>query len=199
MASELWIWLVPVGLTGTVLLGALYRQIYLVGNLPAEQVLPSLAPLGAMGVHDLFSDAAERHLRASLTPEQFRQAQRHRVVQALEYVRRISHNALLLQQWAMHEMDRARADNDEMRRRLSVNLISTCIDCRMCSLVLCARLQCWRLSTSLLPSMALPGFSSLVRFGNADLLAFYSKLRRTAGTLSRCYGQGHGRQMGAIL
>lgn len=185
MTSDLWLMLAPTSLAGALLLALLYRQIYRVGDRTADQVLPSISPLGAMGVHELFSAVAEHHLRTNLTPEQFRRAQRHRIILALEYMRRISQNALVLQQWASYEMARARAAADQRRSHLSADVIAATVKCRMCSFMLSTRLHCWWLRTALLPFANLPSFEALVRFGSTDLIYAYSRVRTTAGQLSR--------------
>lgn len=199
MISDQWLMLAPAVLAGVLLLALLYRQIYRVGDRTAEQVLPSISPLGAMGVHELFSAVAERHLRMNLTPEQFRRAQRHRIVLALEYMRRISDNALVLQQWAMYEMGRARAAADQTHSHLSVDLIAASVKCRLCSFMMSTRLHCWRLGTALLPFTALPSFEALIRFGSTDLLHLYSRVRTAAGQLSRSYGEVHQTKLGELL
>src|SRR5690242_18870567 len=100
MASDLWFVLAPVAVfAGSALLAILYRRIYWVGDRTAEEVLLFLRPLDVLQVQDLFASGEERYLRLNLTPRQFRRAQRNRITLALEYIRRISHNALILQQW----------------------------------------------------------------------------------------------------
>jgi hypothetical protein len=199
MISDLWLMLAPAGLSGVLIVGLLYRQIYRVGDRTVEQVLPSISPLGAMGVHELFSAAAERHLRMNLTPEQFRRAQRHRIILALEYMRRISHNARVLQQWASYEMARGRAAADQKHSHLSTDLIAASVHCRMCSLVLRTRLHAWLFRLALLPFAAPPSFEALIRFGSTDLLCFYSKLRKAAGQLGRRYGEIHQNKLAELL
>jgi hypothetical protein len=189
MTFDLWLMLAPASLAGALFLALLYRQIYRVGDRTADQVLPSISPLGAMGVHELFSAVAEHHLRRNLTPDQFRRAQRHRIILALEYMRRISHNALVLQQWASYEMACARVAADQKRSRLSADVIAATVQCRMCSFMLSTRLRCWWLRTALLPFAKLPSFDALVRFGSTDLLYAYSRVRTAAGQLSRSCGE----------
>jgi hypothetical protein len=138
-----------------------------------------------MGVQELFSAAAERHLRATLSEEQFRCAQRHRMVLALEYVRRISHNALVLQQWAAHEASHAAMADNSHRRRMSMELIAASVRCRLYSSVITLRLRCWLVTTRLLAFEPLPSFEALIRFGNADLPARYAELRTSARKFSR--------------
>lgn len=174
-----------------VLLSVLYRRIYRVGDRSAEQVLPSLWPLEAMGVKELFSPAAERHLRATLTDDNFRRAQQHRMVLALEYVRRISHNALVLQQWAAYETSNA---GDPKHKRLSMDLIAMSVRCRVYSSLIALRLRCWMITTRLLP-LKLPTFEGLIKFGDADLSARYAQLRTSAGNFSRFHDRMDKKQL----
>ncbi|HKT50893.1 MAG TPA: hypothetical protein VJV96_11365 [Candidatus Angelobacter sp.] len=187
--------LTPAILATVVLLSVLYRRIYRVGDRSAEQVLPSLWPLEAMGVKELFSPAAERHLRATLTDDGFRRAQQHRMVLALEYVRRISHNALVLQQWAAYETSNAETAGDSQRRHLSMDLIAVSVSCRIYCSLIALRLHCWLSATSLLPFQDLPSFEGLIRFGHADLSARYAELRRSAGKFSRFHDRMDRKQL----
>lgn len=180
--------LAPAVLTSSVLFALVYRRIYLVGDRTAEQVIPAISPLGAMGVHELFSRAAEQCLRANLTPDQFRRAQRHRILLALEYMRRISHNSLVLQQWALYEMARARATVDRRQSHLSLDLIAASVKCRILSSMFSTRLNWWRVRLALLPFDS-PGFDALIKFGSTDIVDFYRTMRSAAADLARgCEG-----------
>lgn len=192
MATDLWLGLAPVAVfAGVALLALLYRRIYWVGDRTAEEVLPFLRPLDVVQVEDLFNAAAERYLRLNLTPRQFRHAQRNRITLALEYIRRISHNALILQQWAVYEMNRARAAANRESGHLSAGLVNASVHCRMSSFVLRMRLHTWLFRIALLPFTAPPTFEVLSNFGSADLLEFYSKLRIAAVELGYYYGEVH--------
>jgi len=195
MTNSLLLVTAPGILTIVILLSLLYRRIYRVGDRAAEQVLPSLWPLGAMGVQELFSAAAERHLRATLSSDQFRRAQRHRLVLALEYVRRISHNALVLQQWAANEASRARVTGDSHRKRLSMDLIASSVRCRVYSSLIAMRLRCWLITARLVPFQHLPSFEGLISFGSADLSARYAELRTSAGKFSRFHDRVDRKQL----
>ena len=181
--------LAPAVLASIVLLALLYRRIYVVGDRTADQVLPAISPLGPMGVHELFSPVAERHLRARLSPQEFRRAQRYRMVLAIEYVRRISHNAWVLQQWAIYEMRQARAAGRQEPRQLSADLIASSVKCRICSMILLSRLNCLRFRTALIRTGG-PSFDGLIRFGTTDIVALYISMRVAASLLSRRCGEG---------
>lgn len=192
MASDLWFVLAPVAVfAGSALLAVLYRRIYWVGDRTAEEVLLFLRPLDVLQVQDLFASGEERYLRLNLTPRQFRRAQRNRITLALEYIRRISHNALILQQWGMYEVSRARASANRDSAHLSAGVINTSVHCRMSSFVLRMRLHTWLFRVALLPFTAPPSFEVLSNFGSADLLEFYTKLRIAAVELGYYYGEPH--------
>jgi hypothetical protein len=147
-----------------------------------------------MGVKDLFSPAAERHLRATLSDDAFRRAQQHRMVLALEYVRRISHNALVLQQWAAYEGSNATTAGGSHSRHLSMDLIAVSVRCRVYGSLIALRLHCWIIVTRLLP-FELPTFEALIRFGHADLSARYSELRTSAKKFSRFHDRMDTKQL----
>lgn len=188
----------PGTLACVVLLALLYRRIYQVEGRTAEQVLPGISPLGAMGVHELFSAVAEDQLRTKLTPAQFRHAQRHRIVLAVEYIRRISHNARLLQQWAVYEVRQARATGNQESAQLCADLITSSVKCRICSFILLTRLNFLRFRIDLVPSTS-PNFRALIRFGSADILELYCSMRTTASLLSRSFSQGTPAQLAQLL
>lgn len=194
-----WLMLTPAGMMAFLLLAALYRRIYVVGDRSAEDAVPVLTPLGAMGVHDLFSPVAETYLRMNLTPQQFRIAQRQRVLLALEYTRRIAQNALVLQQWARHELARARALKITDCSRLSMDLIAASVPCRMWALLLRARLYCCLMFITLLPFVSPPNFDRLIRFGRVNLLEFYSTMRSAARALGTYFEEGQGKRMAELL
>lgn len=199
MSSNFWLMAAPLAMLGLLLLASVYRQIYLVGNRTAEQVMPLLCPLSAMGVHDLFSPVAENHLRRKLTPRQFRRAQRHRMFLALEYTRRISQNAIVLQQWARHELVRARALQMADCSRLSIELIAATVHCRMWALLLRVRVFSCLLIFTLLPFVSGPSFAALVRCGAVNLLDFYSKMHSAAGELGRFFEEGQETRLVELL
>ena len=198
MISFLLLLLAPAALAILVLFALFYRRIYLVGDRTAEQVMPAISPLGAMGVHELFSRAAEHCLRANLTPNQFRRAQRHRILLALEYMGRISHNALVLQEWAHNEMARARATADRRHSYLSLDLIAASVKCRILSSMFSARLNWWRFRLALLPFDS-PGFDALIKFGSTDILDFYRTMRSAAAELARGCDEIHRSGLAELL
>ncbi len=200
MATDLWLGLAPLVFFFVVAaLALLYRHIYGVDDRTAEEVLPYLRPVDVREVQHLFSATAERYLRLNLTPSQFRRAQRQRMHLALEYIRRISHNARILQEWGTYEMARARAASNAECSHLSVDLIGASVQCRMCSFVLRTRLHTWLFRIALLPFLAPPSFEMLIKFGSADLLDFYGKVRNAAGELGRCYGEAQQSRLGEYL
>lgn len=200
MTADLLLSLAPLILFGLVaVLALLYRKIYAVHDRTAEEVLPFLRPVEVKEVEDLFSASTERYLRLNLTPQRFRRAQRQRMHLALEYIRRISHNALILQEWGTYEMGRARAAANPECSHLSVDLIAASVHCRMCSFVLRTRLHTWLFRMAFLPILAPPSFEMLIKFGSADLLDFYGKVRSAAAQLSRCYGDGYQDRLAEFL
>ena len=200
MKADLWLPLAPLVFFGVVTaLTLLYRKIYDVRERTAEEVAPFLRTVPVREVEHLFSAATEHFLRLNMTREQFRRAQLQRIHLALEYVRRISHNALIAQQWAAYEMGRARAVGNAECGHLSVDLVGAGVHCRMCSFVLRARLHTWLFRMAFLPFLAPPSFDTLIKYGSADLLDFYGKVRSTAFELGHCYGDNYQDKLAELM
>lgn len=200
MTADLWLPLAPLIFFGVVtVLTLLYRKIYDVRVRTAEEVAPFLRPVDIREVEDLFSASTETCLRLNMTAPRFRRAQLQRIHLALEYIRRISHNALIAQQWAAYEMGRARAAGNTECGHLSVDLVGASVHCRMCGFVLRARLHSWLVRMAFLPFLAPPSFDTLIKYGSADLLDFYGKVRSTAFELGNCYGDNYQDKLAELM
>ena len=200
MNVDLWLPLAPLVFFGIVtVLTLVYRKVYDVRERTAEEVAPFLRPVDLTEVFDLFSAETERCLRLNMTPKRFRRAQLQRVHLALEYVRRISHNALIAQQWGAYEMGRARAAGNKENGRQSVDLVGVSIHCRISGFLLRTRLHGWLFRMAFLPFLAPPSFQELLKYGSDDLLDFYGKVRSAASELSGCYGDAYKNRIVELL
>jgi hypothetical protein len=73
-----------------------YRRIYRFTRRPPGQVIAYLRAVDLKEVKHLLDPVAEQYLRMNLTKEQFRKEQRNRMWLTLEYLGRLSHNALIM-------------------------------------------------------------------------------------------------------
>ena len=191
--------LVPGLFVALAVLIILYRKVYGVRGRTAAEVLPYLRHVDVEELRHLFSAKAELYMSLNFTPRQFRREQRHRMILALEYIRRICHNVRILQEWATYELRRARAAANRDCANLSLDLTRDAVNCRMCSFALRTRLHTWLVRMAFLPFLAPPSFEELIRFGSVDLLDFYNKVRSSASELGRCYGDGHQQKLAEFL
>src|SRR6478672_852457 len=113
----------------------LYRRIYRFTRRPPGQVIAYLRAVDVEEVAHLLDPVAEQYLRLNLTKEQFRKEQRNRMWLALEYIGRLSHNALIMAEWGYYELKRARRTRIAQDRELSTELLSASVQVRMCSFV----------------------------------------------------------------
>jgi len=139
-------------------------------------------------------DAGEEwNLRHSLTTWAFRTAQEDRIRLAREYLRRVAHNAELIQLWVMQEYEliegKERAAYTE-RDLLVVEALQLAIDLRLYSLAACLRIWFWMaLRMYRLPQMLLPRVTDLRVQCGVNVLVKYRRLTELAGTLSFRYGK----------
>jgi len=63
-----------------------------------------------------------------------------------------------------------------------------CLQCRLSTLLIQARLRWWLVRTTLMPFAPLPSFDTLSRLGSADMISFYETARSLAEVFSLAYG-----------
>jgi hypothetical protein len=166
----------------------LYRRIYRFTRRPPGQVIAYLRTVNLEEVGHLLDPVMEHYLRLNLTKEQFRKEQRNRMWLALEYIGRLSHNALIMAEWGYYELKRTRRTPIAQDRELSMELLSASVQVRMCSFVLRATINVWLVRVALLPFLRPPSVAKLFDAGSTDLLEFYETMRNAAAQLSQSYG-----------
>ena len=166
---------------------------------PPGQVIAYLRAVDVEEVAHLLDPVAEQYLRLNLTKEQFRKEQRNRMWLALEYIGRLSHNALIMAEWGYYELKRARRTRIAQDRELSTELLSASVQVRMCSFVLRATINVWLVRVALLPFLRPPSVTKLIDAGSTDLLEFYQTMRDAAAQLSQSYGDLYHQKMGEAL
>ncbi|HEY2499752.1 MAG TPA: hypothetical protein VGK24_22045 [Candidatus Angelobacter sp.] len=177
----------------------LYRRIYRFTRRPPGQVIAYLRAVDLRAVGHLLDPVAEQYLRLNLSKEQFRREQRNRMWLALEYLGRLSHNALVMAEWSYYELKRTGRTRIAADRELSTELLSASVQVRMCSFVLRATIHVWLVRVALLPFLRPPSVARLIDAGSTDLLEFYRAMRNAAAQLSQCYGDVYHREMAEAL
>ena len=177
----------------------LYRRIYRFTRRPPGQVIAYLRAVDPEEVGHLLDPVAELYLRLNLTKEQFRKEQRNRMWLALEYIGRLSHNALIMAEWGYYELKRTRRTLSAADRETSMELLSASVQVRMCSFVLRATINVWLVRMAVLPFLRPPSVAKLIDAGSTDLLEFYQTMRSAAAQLSQSYGDLYHEKMAEAL
>jgi hypothetical protein len=173
----------------------LYRRIYRFTRRPPGQVIAYLRAVDPEEVGSLLDPVVEQYLRLNLSKEQFRKEQRNRMWLALEYIGRLSHNALIMAEWGYYELKRTRRTRSAADHEPSMELLSTSVQVRMCGFVLRATINVWLVRVALLPFLAPPSVAKLIDAGSTDLLEFYQTMTEAAIQLSQAYGDLHHEKM----
>jgi hypothetical protein len=176
-----------------------YRRIYRHTRRPPGQVIAYLRAVDLKEVWHLLDPVAEQYLRLNLSKEQFRTEQRNRMWLALEYLSRLSHNALVMAEWGYYEFKRTQRTHIAADRELSTKLLSASVQVRMCSFILRATINVWLVRVALLPFLRQPSVAKLIDAGSTDLLEFYQTMRNAAAQLSQSYGDVYHQEMAEAL
>jgi hypothetical protein len=177
----------------------LYRRVYRFTRRPPNQVIAYLRTVNLDEVGHLLDPVAEQYLRLNLTKEQFHKEQRNRMWLALEYLGRLSHNALVMAEWGHYEMKRTRRTGIAQDHENATELLSASIQVRMCSFVLRVTIHFWLVRVAVLPFLRPPSVTKLMDAGSTDLLEFYRKMSNTAAQLSQSYGDLYHEKMAEAL
>lgn len=177
----------------------LYRRVYRFTRRPPNQVIAYLRTVNLEEVGHLLDPVAEQYLRLNMTKEQFHKEQRNRMWLALEYLGRLSHNALIMAEWGHYEMKRTRRTGIAQDHENATELLSASIQVRMCSFVLRATIHFWLVRVAVLPFLRPPSVTKLMDAGSTDLLEFYRKMSSTAAQLSQSYGDLYHEKMAEAL
>jgi len=153
-----------------------------------DDVVDFLLPVDLEKAESLLNPHAESALRSDLTHEEFRKLQRKRMHLYLALVRKMSHNAAVLIEWANREAEGA----DERAAQLAHDLQQRAVEVRLYSLLTMMKLRFWlliRLDTwKLLPA---PSLCELQESGGVHGLESYERLKTTASFLFLEIGQGN--------
>jgi len=176
----------------------LYRPRYRL-----EEVIQCVRKLEITDLSLLFDPAEEWALRTLSSERDFRGAQRERLHLALEYLRRIGHNAEIIQTWAgtLYENIRLKPREDFTVQDLLVwEVLEVATEVRMCHLVAVIKISLWvLLRAHLWPGPLMPRLSRLRMVGEVDLVKKYRVLVQGSTSLSRTYGRDYYEQLFAAL
>lgn len=177
----------------------LHRRIYRHSRRPPGEVIAYLRAVDLEEVEHLLDPAAEQFLRLNLTKEQFRKEQRNRMWLALEYLGRLSHNALVMAEWGYYELKRTHRTHIALDHKTATELLNASIQVRMCSFALRATIHLWLMRVAVMPFLRPPSVAGLMDAGSTDLLEFYQDMTNAALQLSQAYGDLYHEKMAQIL
>lgn len=187
-AEILFILLFLVAVIGLIIFESFYQWIYRFPDRTEKQIIPYLRDVDLEELKDLLNLAQEGYLRLNLSPAAFRTEQRHRIDLTLEYYGRMSHNALLLQEWANSELQKSWKTLNRDVANAGKDLNNACIDFRIHSLMTRIRLHVWLFRIKALPFITIPCLAEVRRIGSFDLVYAYERIRQGAEKLSQTCG-----------
>jgi hypothetical protein len=176
----------------------LYRPRY-----GLKEVIRSVRKLEVADLSSLFDPAEEWGLRNLCSKEEFRTAQRQRLHLALEYLRRVGHNAEIIQTWAgaLYEDIRYKPrKNFTPRDYLIWEVLEVSTEIRICHASAMLKISLWVLFRAhLWPMGVVPRISLLRMMGETDLVKKYQVLVESSTSLSRTYGPEYYEQLSVAL
>jgi hypothetical protein len=199
MLSALWLPLVMAAAFIIVVARAtVYRPRYRL-----EEVIRFVRKLEITDLAALFDPAEEWALRALSSERDFRAAQQQRLRLAREYLRRIGHNAEVIQTWvgALYENIRHKPREDFTSQDYLVwNVLELATEVRVCHLMAVTKISLWvLLRAHRWPAWLMPHVSKLRMIGEVDLVKKYRILVEDSTSLSSTYGRDYCEQLTAAL
>ncbi len=141
----------------------------------------------------LLDPSEEWVLRNLYSEKEFRMLQRERMHLAIEYLRRVAHNAEVIQAWATALYEEVKyKPNSELSEQdfLVCELVELSTELRVCNAAALVKATFWLLFLShLWPLKFIPRVANLRRAGQVDVLRKYRMLIEISTSLSRTYGQ----------
>jgi hypothetical protein len=156
-----------------------------------REIIAYLREVELENLKNMLNLADEGYLRLNLSPTEFRKEQRHRIAVTLEYYGRMSHNSLLVQQWANAELRKSALTRNREVTRTSTELHNACIEFRVHALMTRVRLNVWLFRIKALPFISIPFLAEARRIESFDLVYSYERIKQAAEKLSRACGSSH--------
>lgn len=148
---------------------------------------------------ELLDPDQEWALRNLCGPQKFRCLQRERIRLAFEYLRRLGHNAEIIQSWAI---DLRETLNDKPRRDFTLHdhmiceLVKVSTDLRFYSFMARVKVALWLFfKVHLWPLQFIPRVADLRIIGKVDVLKHYRGLLEGTAWLSLEYGEKYSAQL----
>ena len=153
----------------------------------SEDVVDFLLPVDFDKAADLLDPETEAVLRKQLSLAEFRRLQRKRIHHYMAFVKRMSHNAAVLVEWANREAE----SSDPRQAELAGKLQQLGVEVRLYSLLTLLKLRLWLLVRldwwKFLPA---PSLDDLREAGGIRGLETYDRLKSAASFLFLELGQG---------
>jgi len=154
------------------------------GEVDLDEIIPYLLPVNLEALTDAMDPSQDSYLRHSQSAQEFRKLQRRRTKLAAEYLRRMSHNAALLQRVGYGQL---RSPNPRVAEQAQ-ELIDVGVNVRLYSFLGLAALFFRRFW--LLRSMSFARISKLQNLMSASLVPAYQGLRSKAEELTLLRASG---------
>lgn len=150
-------------------------------------------------VQDLVNPADEGFLRLNLSLKDFRKAQYNRIHLLRELLKRMSHNARVLQDWASGELSKSWKTMNRNSRLASRELIQYCVAFRLATLLVQGRLAMWSISITILRFVPIPLLAEARHALGTDIPYTYERITMTAEKLGRACGGRYQEQLSEVL
>lgn len=179
-------------IAGVMLLLAAFTALQFLVRFPrrtSDDVAPYLRPAEFQELEALLDPGQEVSFRLRVSPDEFRSWQRKRIHLMHEYLLRMSHNSLVLIEWANMELAAQESSSSASQevRALAQELVQAATEFRLYSFLALAKLKLWILFRLDL-SASLPALRKL--FG-IDSLESYRRLKSAAGALGMAHGEDY--------
>jgi hypothetical protein len=173
----------------SVALVLLRNYVYGFSERTLRDVFPFVRRIILEDLQNLLHPEIEDHIRTTVSHRQFKTLQWKRIHLTLQYLGDLAKNAKVFQAWAKYERSLSLKFPDPERKRASLDLITACVQSRMCVFQMQMRLHWWLIRMAFLPFLAPPSFKTLQHLGSFDVLVFYGRVKEAAGELSIAYGE----------
>jgi hypothetical protein len=154
------------------------------GKVDVDEILPYLLPVNLQALAEALDPSQDDYLRHSHSPREFRKLQRKRTKLAAEYLRRMSHNAALLQRVGYSQL---RSPN-RMVAEQAQELIDVGVNVRLYAFLGLAGLFFRRFWV--LRSMSFARIAKLQKMMSASLVPAYQALRSKAEEITMLRASG---------
>lgn len=198
--------LIAIAVVGTLLLFAAYIALQSSGKFPRrtiQDVAPFLRTAEAHEFESLLDPAQEVNFRLRLSPADFAFWQRKRLLLAREYLLRMSHNSLVLIEWANMEtfgQEACASELAQQKKLLAQELIHAATEFRLYSMLALFQLRLWLLLPSRVFFLRLsPSLPRLRNLFGINAISAYDRLKSAAGSLGVVYSNDVQRDLLARL